>query len=95
MELSEKFTIDSEQRVFMATFDGSEFRHITQKALLDQVTKMISKIVERLVTEFLDVHRTEILRHISVLEIVERIKDKAGDEMVKGLINKGVSNGTK
>ena len=88
MKITEHIQLDSPDKNFTINFSSADFSHITELALTEQLSKMIQKIIDRLTQEFLDQYRPYILSQVSILDILERVKNRAGEELVKGIINK-------
>lgn len=86
MEVTEIVNFSSDERIFNVKFSGAEIRELTQTTMIARMGNMINMIEQALVKEFLDVHRVQVMSNINLLDVIQRVKEKAGDEMVRGLI---------
>ena len=78
---NERFAYEDKQR-FIMDFSGQDFINITKEALLDQIRNMLNYVRDSLAKEFMNIHREEIMKHISVMDIVAEVRTKCGDELV-------------
>ena len=86
MEVTEIVNFSSDERIFNVKVSGAEIRELTQTTMIARMGNMINMIEQALVKEFLDVHRVQVMSNINLLDVIQRVKEKAGDEMVRGLI---------
>lgn len=86
MEVKHFYDIGKNQHEFKAVMNYDDFTGMTEKALVAQVETLITRIVNKLVEHFLDAHRDEIMKHVSVLDIVKQVNEKAGDKLILELL---------
>lgn len=86
MEVKHYYDTGKHEHEFKAVMDFEDLAGITEKTLVAQVETLIQRIVDKLVTHFLEAHRAEIMKHVSVLDIVKQVNEKAGDKLILELL---------
>ena len=77
---------DSNEVVFMFKFQPSDMQSMTKEVLIDRMANMANTICEKLVADFVEAHREEVLRHVHITDMIADVRAKCGDRLVEEIL---------